>query len=144
MNLSPNQKNYMEINMTTRKWNTSMHVQRFVLYAIYTESFGLHHQTTYKIEAVGNVGWKRGVLKGEKRRKVNIMEDLLFNKVLGGEELVKDILNTDNVSSIRDQTGKSYWWNTIDKKKKYQVEKYEYERALQYYPVISYIIKEVI
>lgn len=49
--------------------------------------------------------------------KVNIMEDLLFNKVLGGEELVKDILNTDNVSSIRDQTGKSYWWNTIDKKK---------------------------
>ena len=84
------------------------------------------------------------VLKGEKRRKVNIMEDLLFNKVLGGEELVKDILNTDNVSSIRDQTGKSYWWNTIDKKKKYQVEKYEYERALQYYPVIFYIIKEVI
>ena len=84
------------------------------------------------------------VLKGEKRRKVNIMEDLLFNKVLGGEELVKYILNTDNVSSIRDQTGKSYWWNTIDKKKKYQVEKYEYERALQYYPVIFYIIKEVI
>ena len=84
------------------------------------------------------------VLKGEKRRKVNIMEDLLFNKVLGGEELVKDILNTDNVSSIRDQTGKSYWWNTIDKNKKYQVEKYEYERALQDYPVIFYIIKEVI
>ena len=84
------------------------------------------------------------VLKGEKRRKVNIMEDLLFNKVLGGEELVKDILNTDNVSSIRDQTGKPYWWNTIDKKKKYQVEKYEYERALQYYPLIFYIIKEVI
>ena len=84
------------------------------------------------------------VLKGEKRRKVNIMEDLLFNKVLGGEELVKDILNTDNVSSIRDQTGKSYLWNTIDKKKKYKVEKYEYKRALQYYPVISYIIKEVI
>ena len=86
----------------------------------------------------------KGVLKGEKRRKVNIMEELLFNKVLGGEELVKDILNTDNVSSIRDQTGKSYWWDTIDKKKKYQVEKYEYERALQYYPIISYIIKEVI
>ena len=86
----------------------------------------------------------KGVLKGEKRKKVNIMEELLFNKVLGGEELVKDILNTDNVSSIRDQTGKPYWWNTIDKKKKYQVEKYEYETALQYYPVISYIIKEVI
>ena len=79
-----------------------------------------------------------------KKRKVNIMEELLFNKVLGGEELVKDILNTDNVSSIRDQTGKPYWWNTIDKKKKYQVEKYEYERALQYYPIIFYIINEVI
>ena len=52
-----------------------------------------------------------------KRKKVNNMEYLLFNKVLSGEELVKDILNTDNVSSIRDQTGKSYWWNTIDKKK---------------------------
>ena len=79
------------------------------------------------------------VPKREKRRKVNNMEDLLFNKVLGGEELIKDILNTDNVSSIRDQTGKSYWWDTIDKKKKYQVEKYEYERALQNYPIISYI-----
>ena len=72
------------------------------------------------------------------------MEELLFNKVLGGEELVKDILNTDNVSSIRDQTGKPYWWNTIDKKKKYQVEKHEYGRALQDYPIIFYIIKEVI
>ena len=46
------------------------------------------------------------------------MEKLLFNKVLCGEELVKDILNTDNVSYIRDQVGNSYWWNTIDKKKK--------------------------
>ena len=72
------------------------------------------------------------------------MEELLFNKVLYGEELVKDILTTDNVSYIRDQVGNSYWWNTIDKKKKYQVEKYEYERALQDYPVIFYIIKEVI
>ena len=80
----------------------------------------------------------------DRERKVSNMEELLFNKVLGGEELVKDILNTDNVSYIRDKTGQSYWWNTIDKKKKYQVEKYEYERALQYYPVISYIIKEVI
>ena len=72
------------------------------------------------------------------------MEDLLFNKVLGGEELIKDILNTDNVSYIRDQAGNLHWWYTIDKKKKYQVEKYEYERALQDYPIIFYIIKEVI
>ena len=72
------------------------------------------------------------------------MEELLFTKVLGGEELVKDILNTDNVSYIRDKAGNSYWWDTIDKKKKYQVEKHEYERALQDYPIVFYIIKEVI
>ena len=72
------------------------------------------------------------------------MEELLFNKVLVGEELVKDILNTNNVSCIRDKVGNSHWWNTIDKKKKYQVEKYEYERALQDYPIIFYIINEVI
>jgi hypothetical protein len=67
----------------------------------------------------------------------------LFNKTLDGEALVKDIVNTDDVSSITDDNGKSYWWNTIDKTKKYQVEKYEYERALQDYSVISYKIKEI-
>lgn len=71
------------------------------------------------------------------------MIEVLFNKTLDGEALVKDILNTDGVSSIRDDKGKSYWWNTIDKTKKYQVRKYEYDRALQYYSVISYEIKEI-
>ena len=71
------------------------------------------------------------------------MEDLLFDKTLGGEALVKDILNTNGVSSITDENGKSYWWNTIDKTKKYRVRKYEYDRALQDYSVISYKIKEV-
>lgn len=71
------------------------------------------------------------------------MEELLFNKTLGGESLVKDILNTDGVSSITDENRKSYWWNTIDKSKKYQVKKYEYWRALQPYQVISYEIKEI-
>ncbi len=71
------------------------------------------------------------------------MEELLFSGTLDGEALVKDILNTDGVSSIRDNNGKSYWWNTIDKTKKYQVRKYEYDRALQDYSVISYKIKEV-
>ena len=47
------------------------------------------------------------------------------------------------VSSIKDEDGKSYWWNTIDKSKKYQVRKYEYDRALQDYSVISYKIKEI-
>lgn len=71
------------------------------------------------------------------------MEELLFNETLDGEALVKDILNTDGVSSITDDTGKSYWWNTIDKSKQYQVRKYEYDRALQDYSVISYKIKEL-
>ena len=72
-----------------------------------------------------------------------IMAELLFNKTLEGEALVKDILNTDGVSSITDDNGKSYWWYTIDKTKKYQVKKYEYDRALQDYSVISYKIKEI-
>ena len=71
------------------------------------------------------------------------MEELLYSKTLDGEALVKDILNTDGVSSITDENGKSYWWNTIDKTKKYQVRKYSYDRALQYYSVISYKIKEL-
>ena len=71
------------------------------------------------------------------------MAELLYSKTLDGEALVKDILNTDGVSSITDENGKSYWWNTIDKTKKYQVRKYEYDRALQDYTVISYKIKEI-
>lgn len=70
------------------------------------------------------------------------MEEL-FNGTLNGEVLIKDILNTDNVSSIIDENGKSYWYDTIDKTKKYRVKKYEYDRALQDYPVISYKIKEI-
>lgn len=71
------------------------------------------------------------------------MGELLFDKPMDGESLVKDILNTDDVSSITDENGKTYWWNTIDRTKKYQVRKYEYDRALQDYSVISYKIKEL-
>lgn len=70
------------------------------------------------------------------------MEELLFRGILDGESLVRDILDTDRVSSIVDGHGKSYWWNTIDKAKTYQVEKYEYDRALQDYSFIYYKIKE--
>lgn len=38
--------------------------------AQYTENFGLLHQTTYKTEDVGSVGWKNEVLNEEKRRKI--------------------------------------------------------------------------
>ena len=68
---------------------------------------------------------------------------LLFSKTLDGESLVEDILKTRGVSSITDENGKSYWWDTIDRTKKYQVKKYEYDRALQDYTVISYKIKEL-
>ena len=68
---------------------------------------------------------------------------LLFSKTLDGESLVEDILKTRGVSSITDENGKSYWWDTIDRTKKYQVKKYEYDRALQDYTVISYKIKEI-
>ena len=71
------------------------------------------------------------------------MEELLFDNIMDGESLVKDILRTDGVSSIIDNNGKSYWWDTIDETKKYQVRKYEYDRALQDYSVISYRIKEL-
>lgn len=72
------------------------------------------------------------------------MEELLFSETLDGESLVKDILNTDGVSSITDNNGKRYWWNTIDKSKTYQVKKYKYDRALQDCSVISYEINEVL
>lgn len=71
------------------------------------------------------------------------MEELLFDNVMDGESLVNDILRTDGVSSITDDNGKSYWWNTIDKTRNYQVKKYKYDRALQDYSVISYKIKEL-
>ena len=71
------------------------------------------------------------------------MAELLFDNIMDGESLVKDILRTDGVSSITDNNGKSYWWNTIDKAKKYRVKKYEYDTAFQDYSVISYKIKEL-
>ena len=67
----------------------------------------------------------------------------MFDKNMDGESLVKDIVNTEDVSSITDDNGKSYWWDTIDKTKKFRVRKYEYDRALQDYSVISYKIKEL-
>lgn len=69
------------------------------------------------------------------------MEEMIFDKVLDGESLVKEVL--EEHGSITDDKGNSYWWNTIDRAKTYRVRKYKYERALQDYPVISYKIKEL-
>ena len=74
-------------------------------------------------------------------QKNNAMEELIFDKILDGESLVKEVLKEHG--SITDDKGNSYWWNTIDKSKKYQVKKYAYNRALQDYSVISYRIKEL-
>lgn len=69
------------------------------------------------------------------------MENMVYDKVLDGESLVKEVL--EYPGSVKDDKGNTYWWNTIDRTKRYQVRKFEYERALQYYPVISYEIKEL-
>lgn len=68
--------------------------------------------------------------------------ELIYNKILDGESLAKEVLKEHG--SVIDDKGNSYWWNTIDKSKKYQVRKYEYDRALQDYPVITYKIKEIL
>lgn len=68
--------------------------------------------------------------------------ELIYNKVLDGESLVKEVLKEHG--SVTDDKGKSYWWNTIDRTKKYQVKKCEYDRALQDFPVITYKIKEIL
>lgn len=68
-------------------------------------------------------------------------ENLLFTKTLDGESLVKEVIK--DKGHITDENGKEYWWNTIDKTKKYKVKKYEYDRTLQDYSVISYKIKEI-
>ena len=67
-------------------------------------------------------------------------EDLVYDKTMDGESLIKEVL--EDRGSIIDNNGKSYWWDTIDSSKRYQVRKYEYCRAFQY-PVYSYKIKEL-
>jgi len=69
------------------------------------------------------------------------MKEMIYNKVLDGESFVKELLKEHG--SVRDDKGNSYWCDTIDRTKRYQVKKYEYQRALQDYPVIYYKIKEI-
>lgn len=70
-------------------------------------------------------------------------DDLIYEKNLSGEELVNDVLKTDKVGSITDENGKSYWWDTIDKTKKYHVKKWEYYRNFQPCSWTYYRIKEL-
>ena len=67
--------------------------------------------------------------------------DLVYDKTLDGKALAKEIREVHG--SVIDNNGKTYWYNTIDISKKYRVKKYEYWRALQDYPVVSYKIEEI-
>ncbi len=69
--------------------------------------------------------------------------ELRFKKEMTGEELVKDVLDEDHVGGISDNKGKSYWWNTIDKKKRYYVIKWTHSRLLQPVDYTYYRIEEL-
>ena len=69
------------------------------------------------------------------------MADLVYEGILDGEALVKKHL--DSGGHIKDDKGNRIYWGRIDKTKKYYVKKNECDRALQYYPVITYEIKEI-
>lgn len=69
------------------------------------------------------------------------MHELLYDKILDGKTLSEEIFKSGG--SAIDENGKSYWWDTIDKTKNYQVKKYEYTRLLHPDSVISYRIKEL-
>lgn len=68
-------------------------------------------------------------------------ENLVYNRIIDGKSLVQELIERDH-GTIFDDTGKQYWWDTIDESKEYQVQKYEYCRPFQY-SVFSYRIKEL-
>lgn len=74
------------------------------------------------------------------------MEDEEFLKEcnMDGESLVKDILyarsSGNSVCILDDETRKRYYWNTIDRSKKYHVRVTEYFRN---YSKHIYYIKEI-
>lgn len=70
-------------------------------------------------------------------------DDVIYRKELSGEELVKDIINTSHVGSIRDEKGNSFYWDTIDKTKRYFVIKWEYYRNFQPCSWTYYKIREL-
>lgn len=67
-------------------------------------------------------------------------EDLVYNAEMDGKSLVQEVMR--DYGTILDDTGKQYWWDTLDELKRYQVRKYEYCRPFQY-SVILYRIKEL-
>lgn len=72
-------------------------------------------------------------------------DDLLWERDMDGESLVKDILNSSGhpIDIIDDETHKKYYWNTIDRSKKYHVRVTEYFGLAWDYSKLNYYIKEI-
>lgn len=72
-------------------------------------------------------------------------DDLLWERDIDGESLVKDVLNNgrDCVDIVNDETHENYYWNTIDRSKKYHARVTEYSSFSWDYSKITYHIKEI-
>lgn len=72
-------------------------------------------------------------------------DDLLWEHDMTGESLVKDILNSSghSIEIIDDETHEKYYWNTIDRSKKYHVRVTEYSRLAWDFSKLTYHIKEI-
>ena len=72
-------------------------------------------------------------------------EDFLWERDIDGESLVKDILNSSghSIDIVNDETHEFYYWNTIDKSKRYYVRVTEYSRLAWDYSKLTYHIKEI-
>lgn len=72
-------------------------------------------------------------------------DDLLYERDMDGETLVKDILshNGHSVGIIDDETHEIYYWNTINRTKKYHVRVTEYFRLAWDWSKLTYHIKEI-
>jgi len=70
---------------------------------------------------------------------------LVFERDMTGESLVKDILNSSShsIDIVDDETHEIYYWNTIDRSKKYHVRVTEYSRLAWDYSKLTYHIKEI-
>lgn len=74
-------------------------------------------------------------------------DDLWWERDMDGGSLVKDILYNDDsgysINIIDDNTHKKFYWNHIDKSKKYHVRVIEYNRFAWDYTKLIYHIKEI-
>lgn len=76
-----------------------------------------------------------------------MMEDIVYNKIMTGEQLIKDILQVEssgaNIGSVIDDAGKSRFPSNIDKNRKYEVCKTETVYGFSSNSYFHYKIKEI-